>query len=137
MRIPLKSRPYQVSGGTNQRVMLALALLGEPELLIADEPTTMLDAITQIEILHLMLRIKNETNMSIWLITHDFGVVALMADRVVVMYAGRPVEWSAARTVLREPKHPYTAGLIASVAILRAGETSFITGLPVRTNQSA
>ena len=111
----LDSRPYQASGGMNQRVMLALALLGEPELLIADEPTTMLDAMTQMDIFQLMLKIRRETNMSIWLITHDFGVVALMADRVVVMYAGTPVESAERKTILQDPKHPYTAGLIGSV----------------------
>ena len=111
----LDSRPYQASGGMNQRVMLALALLGEPELLIADEPTTMLDAMTQMDIFQLMLKIQRETNMSIWLITHDFGVVALMADRVVVMYAGTPVESADRKTILQDPKHPYTSGLIGSV----------------------
>lgn len=118
----LKSRPYQASGGMNQRVMLALALLGEPELLIADEPTTMLDAMTQMDIFQLMLKIQREMNMSIWLITHDFGVVALMADRVVVMYAGTPVESADCDTILRDPKHPYTSGLIGSVPTM--GSTS-------------
>jgi oligopeptide transport system ATP-binding protein len=111
----LNSRPHQASGGTNQRVMLALALLGKPELLIADEPTTMLDAITQADIFHLMLKLRAERKMSIWLITHDFGAVALMADRVVVMYAGTPVEWSDTKTIIHDPKHPYTIGLIGSV----------------------
>ena len=136
----MRSRPYQASGGTNQRVMLALALLGEPDLLIADEPTTMLDAITQIDIFHLMLKIKADMNMSIWLITHDFGAVALMAQRVVVMYAGRPVEWADAQVILREPKHPYTSGLIDSVPDLSAksellsqipGEPPDLRNLPV------
>ncbi len=111
----LKARSFEASGGTNQRVMLALALAGEPELLIADEPTTMLDAITQLEIFRLILRIRSEMNMSVWLITHDFGAVAKMADRVVVMYAGAPVEWADAATIMKTPKHPYTAGLIDSV----------------------
>ena len=106
----LKSRPYQASGGMNQRVMLALALLGEPELLIADEPTTMLDAMTQMDIFQLMLKIQRETNMSIWLITHDFGVVALMADRVVVMYAGTPVESADRKRFSKTPSTPTPRG---------------------------
>ena len=128
----LKSRPYQASGGMNQRVMLALALLGEPELLIADEPTTMLDAMTQMDIFQLMLKIQRETNMSIWLITHDFGVVALMADRVVVMYAGTPVESADRKTILEDPKHPYTSGLIGSVPAMgsRVKRLSQIPGEP-------
>ena len=128
----LKSRSYQASGGMNQRVMLALALLGEPELLIADEPTTMLDAMTQMDIFQLMLKIQRETNMSIWLITHDFGVVALMADRVVVMYAGTPVESADRKTILQDPKHPYTSGLINSVPAMgsRAKRLSQIPGEP-------
>ena len=128
----LDSRPYQASGGMNQRVMLALALLGEPELLIADEPTTMLDAMTQMDIFQLMLKIQRETNMSIWLITHDFGVVALMADRVVVMYAGTPVESADRKTILQDPKHPYTAGLIGSVPAMgsKAKRLTQIPGEP-------
>jgi oligopeptide/dipeptide ABC transporter ATP-binding protein len=125
----MRSRPYQVSGGTNQRIMLALALIGGPQLLIADEPTTMLDAITQIDIFKLMLKLRGETGMAIWLITHDFGAVALMADSVVVMYAGRPVEWASAATILREPKHPYTSGLIASVPSMR-DRKSRLTQIP-------
>ena len=128
----LRSRPYQVSGGMNQRVMLALALLGEPELLIADEPTTMLDAMTQMDIFRLMSRLQRDTGMSIWLITHDFGVVALMADRVVVMYAGTVVETAERRTILRDPKHPYTSGLIRSVPAMgaKAERLSQIAGEP-------
>lgn len=119
----LESRPYQASGGMNQRVMLALALLGEPRLLIADEPTTMLDAITQLEFFRLIGKVRDEKRMALWLITHDFGVVALMADRVVVMYAGSPVEWADRATILLHPRHPYTAGLIASVPSLASKNT--------------
>jgi oligopeptide/dipeptide ABC transporter ATP-binding protein len=128
----LKNRPYQTSGGMAQRVMLALALLGEPELLIADEPTTMLDATTQMDICQLMLKIQRENNMAIWLITHDFGVVSLMADWVVIMYAGTPVESADRKTILLDPKHPYTLGLINSVPTMgsRAKRLSQIPGEP-------
>ena len=106
---------YEVSAGICQRVMLAMALMSDPELLIADEPTTNLDAIAQVQILDLIREMRGETRMSVLLITHDFGVVSKMADRVVVMYAGRQVESGGAGAVLGEPRHPYTVGLIESV----------------------
>ena len=113
----LGSFPFEVSMGVNQRVMLASGLLGQPDLLIADEPTTMLDAIAQVEILSLIRELKDELQMSVWLITHDFGVVSLMSDRIVVMYAGQPVESGTAEQVLKAPRHPYTQGLINSVPV--------------------
>ena len=113
----LGSFPFEVSMGVNQRVMLASGLLGQPDLLIADEPTTMLDAIAQVEILSLIRELKDELDMSVWLITHDFGVVSLMSDRIVVMYAGHPVESGTAEQVLKAPRHPYTQGLINSVPV--------------------
>ena len=113
----LGSFPFEVSMGVNQRVMLASGLLGQPDLLIADEPTTMLDAIAQVEILSLIRELKDELNMSVWLITHDFGVVSLMSDRIVVMYAGQPVETGTAEQILKAPRHPYTQGLINSVPV--------------------
>ena len=113
----LGSYPFEVSMGVSQRVMLASALLGQPDLLIADEPTTMLDAIAQVEILKLIRELKDELGMAVWLITHDFGVVSVMSDRVVVMYAGKPVELGEARRVLGSPQHPYTQGLIDSVPV--------------------
>jgi oligopeptide/dipeptide ABC transporter ATP-binding protein len=113
----LRSLPFEVSMGASQRAMLASALLGRPELLIADEPTTMLDAIAQVEILQLIREFKEELGMAVWLITHDFGVVAYMSDRVVVMYAGQPVETGTTARVLEDPKHPYTVGLINSVPV--------------------
>lgn len=125
----LKSFPFEVSMGASQRVMLASALLGQPELLIADEPTTMLDAIAQVEILTLIRELQAELGMSVWLITHDFGVVSYMADRVVVMYAGQAVESGTVRRVLDNPKHPYTAGLINSVPIAGA-RTSRLVQIP-------
>jgi peptide/nickel transport system ATP-binding protein len=111
----LASYPFEVSAGVCQRVMLALALAGEPELLIADEPTTNLDALAQAEILALIKEMRQATGMGVLLITHDFGVVSRMADRVLVMYAGRPAEAGPAAAVLRDPRHPYAKGLIGSV----------------------
>lgn len=113
----LASYPFEVSAGVCQRVMLAMALLGDPELLIADEPTTNLDAVAQIQILDLIKELRDALRMSVLLITHDFGVVSRMADRIVVMYAGRPVEWGTAEEVLDSPRHPYSAGLIGSVPV--------------------
>ncbi len=124
-----RSYPFEVSMGVSQRVMLASALLGQPELLIADEPTTMLDAIAQVEILKLIRELKEELRMAVWLITHDFGVVSVMSDRVVVMYAGKPVESGEAGRVLNFPQHPYTQGLINSVPVPGAG-TSRLVQIP-------
>ena len=108
-------RPFQVSGGINQRIMLALALIGEPQLLIADELTTMLDSLTQVEILELIDRVQRETGMSVLLISHDLGVVAQVSDRVVVMYMGQRVEQASTGEILTSPKHPYTIALRDSV----------------------
>jgi peptide/nickel transport system ATP-binding protein len=107
--------PFEVSAGDAQRVMLALALAGQPDLLIADEPTSLLDAIAQDEILTLLKQMQSDTGMAVWIITHDFGVVSRLADRVVVMYAGRAVEAGRVEDILRLPRHPYSAGLIAAV----------------------
>ena len=114
-RSVLASYPFEVSAGVCQRVMLAMALVSSPRLLIADEPTTNLDAMTQVQILDLIREMRDELHMSVLLITHDFGVVSRMADRVVVMYAGRQVESGPAQAVLGEPQHPYSVGLINSV----------------------
>lgn len=114
-RAVLASYPFEVSAGVCQRIMLAMALMSNPKLLIADEPTTNLDAMTQIQILDLIREMRDELHMSVLLITHDFGVVSKMADRVIVMYAGRPVESGPAREVLGDPQHPYSVGLINSV----------------------
>jgi oligopeptide/dipeptide ABC transporter ATP-binding protein len=107
--------PFEVSAGVCQRVMLAMALAGRPELLIADEPTTNLDALAQAEILGLIREMRDAFGMAVLLITHDFGVVRMMADQVLVMYAGRPVETGPAAAVLGSPQHPYARGLIGSV----------------------
>lgn len=135
----LERFPHEVSAGTCQRVMLALALATNPRLLIADEPTTNLDAVAQLEILQLLQELRGEFGLAILLITHDFAVVSRMADRVLVMYAGRAVESGTAARVLGDPAHPYSRGLIASARALsenRArleqipGEVPDLTKLP-------
>jgi len=110
--------PHELSGGQAQRVMIAMALACIPELLIADEPTTALDVTIQAQILDLMRYLQSKMDTSIILITHDLGVVAEMVDRVAVMYAGRIVEETDVKTLFRDPRHPYTEGLIASVPVM-------------------
>jgi oligopeptide/dipeptide ABC transporter ATP-binding protein len=116
----LKYYPHQLSGGMRQRVMIAMSLACSPRLLIADEPTTALDVLTQAQILELLESLKKENGMSILIITHDLGVVAEIAQRVLIMYAGEIVESGPARALLDNPLHPYTKGLIASVPKLGA-----------------
>ncbi len=113
--------PHQLSGGLRQRAMIALALSAKPDLLIADEPTTALDVTIQAEILDLLRDLRRQFNLSVLLITHDLGVVAEMADRIVVMYAGRVAEEGMVRDVLDAPAHPYTRALLASVPTGQAG----------------
>ncbi|OCC00717.1 hypothetical protein BA190_32765 [Labrys sp. WJW] len=110
--------PHQFSGGMRQRIVIALALAGEPELIIADEPTTALDVSIQAQILALLKRLAREKNTAIMLVTHDMGVIAEIADRVAVMYAGRVVEIGPVEAVVRRPSHPYAAGLMASIPSL-------------------
>ena len=107
--------PHQLSGGMRQRAMIAMALSCRPRLLLADEPTTALDVTTQAQILELMLDLKNEMGMGIVMITHDLGVIAETAQRVVVMYLGRTVEVAEVRPLFHDPKHPYTQGLMRSI----------------------
>ncbi|NNC92894.1 MAG: ABC transporter ATP-binding protein [Acidimicrobiia bacterium] len=115
-----KAYPHELSGGMAQRVMIAMALACEPQLLIADEPTTALDVTIQAQILDLMRDLQESSNTAVILITHDLGVVAEMADRVAVMYAGEVVEETDVHTIFNNPLHPYTRGLIGSIPILGA-----------------
>ena len=110
-----KEYPHQLSGGMRQRVMIAMALSTDPDLLIADEPTTALDVTIQAQILEVMRDLREKNRMAIMLITHDLGVVAEMADEVVVMYAGKVVERGDVRTIFGSPHHPYTQGLLHSI----------------------
>lgn len=110
--------PHQLSGGMRQRVMIAMALCCKPALLIADEPTTALDVTIQAQILDLIVRLQKESGMAVLLITHDLGVVAEVCHRVVVMYAGKIVETGNAVEIFKDPKHPYTQGLIQSIPTL-------------------
>lgn len=110
-----KDYPHQMSGGMRQRVMIAMALACDPKLMLADEPTTALDVTIQAQILDLMIKIKEESGTGIVLITHDLGVVAEMADRVSVMYAGKIVEEAPVKSLFKNPQHPYTIGLLRSI----------------------
>jgi oligopeptide/dipeptide ABC transporter ATP-binding protein len=116
----LRAFPHQISGGTKQRVVGAIAISCEPRLLIADEPTTALDATIQLQYLRLLKEIQARTHLAMLFITHDFGIVARMCDRVAVMYAGRIVETGPIRAIFRNPSHPYTAALLASVPRMEA-----------------
>ncbi|HET8634559.1 MAG TPA: ABC transporter ATP-binding protein [Gemmatimonadales bacterium] len=111
----LKAYPHQLSGGMRQRVMIAIALAGQPELLIADEPTTALDVTVQAQILELLDHLRQSRGMAMLLITHDLGIVAGRADHVAVMYAGQIIETAPTRELFEHPSHPYTQGLFASV----------------------
>jgi oligopeptide/dipeptide ABC transporter ATP-binding protein len=119
----LKQYPFEMSGGMRQRVVIAMALVCNPELVIADEPTTALDVTTQAQVMGLLKELQNRLGVSVLLITHDLGVIAQMADDVAVMYLGRVVEQAGVRAVMKSPRHPYTRGLIASLPSLAAEQT--------------
>jgi oligopeptide/dipeptide ABC transporter ATP-binding protein len=134
VRIPapesrLRNYPFEMSGGMQQRVMIAMALASEPKLLVADEPTTALDVTIQAQILDLLRDLKQRLGMSILLITHNLGIVGDIADRVAVMYAGQIVELAPARELLRRPLHPYTQALMNSVPKLSGGAAR-LTAIP-------
>jgi peptide/nickel transport system ATP-binding protein len=124
--------PHELSGGMKQRVVIAMALLLEPDLLIADEPTTALDVLVQSQIIALLKRLRKEKGITIILITHDLALVAQLADRIGIMYAGQLVEVGSADEVYKSPKHPYTHALIAAVPRLRSKEKkiNFVAGSP-------
>ncbi|HTV63596.1 MAG TPA: ABC transporter ATP-binding protein [Verrucomicrobiae bacterium] len=125
----IRNYPFEMSGGMQQRVMIAMALASEPNLLVADEPTTALDVTIQAQILDLLRDLKHRLGMAILLITHNLGIVGDMADRVAVMYAGQIVELAPADKLLRHPFHPYTRALMASVPKL-LGETDRLSAIP-------
>ncbi|WP_416410741.1 ABC transporter ATP-binding protein [Pantoea sp. App145] len=126
----LKAYPHQLSGGMRQRVMIAMALINQPKLLIADEPTTALDVTIQAQILDLLNTLKQETGTAVLMITHDLGVVAEVAQRVAVMYAGQVVESGTVAAIFNDPQHPYTIGLMGSIPSLsaRSGALATIPG---------
>jgi peptide/nickel transport system ATP-binding protein len=125
----IRNYPFEMSGGMQQRVMIAMALASEPKLLVADEPTTALDVTIQAQILDLLSELKQRLGMAILLITHNLGIVGDMADRVAVMYAGQIVELAPAKELLRRPLHPYTKALMASVPKL-GGDADRLSAIP-------
>jgi len=122
--------PHELSGGMQQRVMIAMALAGKPDILIADEPTTALDVTIQAQILDLLKHIRNKDSMSIILVTHNLGIVADMADRVIVMYAGHTLEEANSNEIIFNPQHPYTKALMNAVPKLGASEKSKLETIP-------
>jgi oligopeptide transport system ATP-binding protein len=128
--------PHELSGGMRQRVAIALALMAKPRILFADEPTTALDVTVQAEVMALLASLCREFGMALLIVTHDLGVVAALADRIAVMYAGRFVEVGEAQALLSNPRHPYTAGLLAAVPRLGdRGELATIPGSPLRPGE--
>jgi len=130
--------PHQISGGMRQRVMIAIALACKPDILIADEPTTALDVTIQAQIIELILKLQRETDMSVIFITHDLGVIAEICDDVVVMYAGKVVETASVTELFKNPKHPYTRGLLASIPRLeypRKTKLNIIKGMVPNLNE--
>ena len=126
----LDEYPHQLSGGMRQRIMIAMALSSRPRILIADEPTTALDVTIQAQILELLRDLQSEYGMSIIFITHDLGVIAELASRVVVMYAGRVAEEASVESLFKTPRHPYTKGLLASIPRLESESKSVLPTIP-------
>lgn len=123
----MREYPHQISGGMRQRVMIAMALAGKPDILIADEPTTALDVTIQAQILDLVLELQEQTQMAVMFITHDMGVIAQLCDAVVVMYAGKVVEKAPVDPLFKTPLHPYTKGLLASIPTLDQKRKTLLT----------
>jgi peptide/nickel transport system ATP-binding protein/oligopeptide transport system ATP-binding protein len=126
----LRSYPHEFSGGMRQRVMIAMALSNSPKLLIADEPTTALDVTIQAQILDELRQLRDQTNAGVIMVTHDLGVVADIADRVVVMYAGRVVEQGTLDEIFYDPQHPYTWGLLGSITRVDSDRSEPLTAIP-------
>ena len=125
----MRDYPHQMSGGMRQRVMIAMALAGEPELLIADEPTTALDVTVQAQILDLLRELQRDLGLAILFVTHDLGVIAQICDEVAVLYAGQIVEYADIASMFRSPRHPYTEGLLVSMPSLDQRRDS-LYGIP-------
>jgi peptide/nickel transport system ATP-binding protein len=125
----LKKYPHELSGGMKQRVIIALALLLKPKFVIADEPTTALDVLTQAQIVNLLKKLKND-GMSIMLITHDLAILSEIADKIGIMYGGQIIEFGTSQQIYKNPKHPYTKGLLESIPTLHGKKPKFIRGNP-------
>jgi peptide/nickel transport system ATP-binding protein len=127
-----KKYPHELSGGMKQRVVIAMALLLEPDVVIADEPTTALDVLVQAQIINLLKKLKKEKGMTIIIITHDMAIISEIADKIGIMYAGQIVEFGSASEIYKDPKHPYTQALISAIPKLRSAnkQIHFIKGNP-------
>jgi peptide/nickel transport system ATP-binding protein len=125
----LKKYPHELSGGMKQRVVIAMALLLRPKFVIADEPTTALDVLIQAQIVNLLKNLK-KNNMSFMLITHDLAVLSEIADKIGIMYGGHMVEFGSSQEIYKNPKHPYTQGLLESIPTLKGGTPKYIKGIP-------
>ena len=125
----LSKYPHQLSGGMKQRVIIALALILKPKIVIADEPTTALDVLTQSQIINMLKKLKND-GMSFMFITHDLAVLSEIADKIGIMYGGQMIEFGTSHEIYKDPKHPYTKALLDSIPRLRGGPPKYIPGVP-------
>lgn len=125
----LKKFPHELSGGMKQRIVIAMALLLKPKFVIADEPTTALDVLIQAQIINLLKKLKKE-GMSIMLITHDLAILSELADKIGIMYGGNMIEYGSSKDIYKNPKHPYSKGLLESIPTLHGGKPKFIKGNP-------